>query len=79
LRLDISVSDAFFFEIEQSSEELITEDFQFKPTDLTFIFIALNMFIEIAREIIHHNVQILFISFIGEIRVSNAKYIWMME
>lgn len=58
-------------EVKQSSEHLISQYFKLEARYLTLVTIFLQRLVQIAWEIVHHNVEILFLPFIGEETISN--------
>lgn len=65
------MGDIDMVEIEEASEHLIGKNFKFEARDFTFVTILLQRFIQIAREVVHHNVQVLLLPFVSEKTVSN--------
>lgn len=71
--------NAFLRKVKQSSEELISEDLQLQSADFPFSSVFLNVFEEVRREEVHHNVQIFFISLVSEEGIADSKHIWVVE
>lgn len=71
MRFHIAMSDVDMVEIEQASEHLIGEYFKLESRDFALVAIFLQRLIQIAWKVVHHNVQILFLSFVSEETVSN--------
>ena len=66
-------------EIEKSSEHLIGVDFEFESWHLSFVSVLLKGFVEIAGEVVHDDVEILFIHFVGEEAVSDFEGVGVIE
>ena len=67
------MSDAFFAQIEQSPEQLVGEDLHFEVRDF-LASLTVDHLVEVGWEVVHHHVQVFFVSFIGVERVPDLEH-----
>ena len=75
LRFNVSMCYREHGQVIETSEDLIGINFDEKPVDLLFF----DNLVEIITEVVHNDVKVLWLTFIGKETVGHDQIIWMFK